>query len=51
MTEDEYISIKNAREALQGAVINYKSETTRLEEELVQARSRIDALEQIISNP
>ena len=51
MSETDYEVIDAAREAAKGTIINYKSESVRLEQELVAARAKIDALEQIIISP
>lgn len=51
LSEDAYAAIVAAREAAKGTIINYKSESVRLEQELVNAQTRIAALEQIIANP
>ena len=51
MSEDDYNVVVATRDAAKGTILNYLSESQRLELELTNARNKIIALEAIIISP
>ena len=51
MTESDYDDIVTARENAKGTIVNYRSLSLELTEQLAEANAKIVALEQIITNP
>ena len=51
LTDQEYAAIVAGREATKTGAVNYRAESLRLAQELANAQTKIQALEQIIANP
>lgn len=51
LTDVEYKVITDAREVAKGTIINYRSLSLKLQQQLNEANAKIIALEQIITNP